>query len=75
MHAQAYWRQINQDVIAVMHQVYQASEGPGIWMWLLKALAQLIDLRVYHEHPAWGCAGNALLLGDPMAILRCAVNS
>ena len=66
-----FWR-LNMEVLVAMPDASQAYGGSPGALWRLVALAQLLDLRVYHaEQAAILHAGDALLPGE--AIFRVAV--
>ena len=68
---QAAWHRCLTGVLAATHDLGETCKGATSTFWLLKALAQLLDLCIHHADKAHVVkAQHALLPGE--AILRCA---
>ena len=66
---QVHWHRLITDALAAMRDIGKEGKGPTVRFWVLKALAQLVDFRIYRASDAAVIkAENALLAGE--AILR-----
>ena len=52
IHVQVVWHRLITTILAAMHDIRKAGGPAAIHMWLLEALAQLIDLQIYDRDTA-----------------------
>ncbi len=62
---QVDWHRLIIGLLAAMHNMHKTGKGAAVNFWVLKALAQLVDLCIYNADQATVAkAENALVTGE-----------